>query len=305
VTPFLLIGFGLAALAAGAVVLSSFGRRYRVGRLLATTPRVSVGEALELARGHESRYVRVDGRIDSDQEFEDADHRPLVLRRTRLEVRDRPLRRWRPIESRIEAVPFEIHEGLDGIGVDASELGAGLVVVPRQSAGVVSELGERAPEGVNANVPARLTMEQVSSIEHAIVLGVPALDAEGAPRLSASGGRPVVLTTLEIPEAMRVLTGGDVLRARLATACLLGGGALLVVGLALWAVLLVASPPGGQAATPAASILPGSDTRSAGEGPGLVGDPALAILSVIGIGIVAMIATLAYVRLTSPRPPST
>jgi len=52
-----------------------------------TTPRVSVDEARALAVAGRRRYVRVEGRIDSEQDFEDADHRPLVFRRTRLEAR--------------------------------------------------------------------------------------------------------------------------------------------------------------------------------------------------------------------------
>ncbi|HYL40456.1 MAG TPA: hypothetical protein VET90_04040, partial [Candidatus Binatus sp.] len=78
---------GVLALVAALAILRSFGPRYRVGRLLATAPAVSVAEAVRLATSGEARYVRIDGRIDSEAEFEDADHRPLVLRRTTLEQR--------------------------------------------------------------------------------------------------------------------------------------------------------------------------------------------------------------------------
>lgn len=54
------------------------------------------------------------------------------------------------------------------------------------------------------------------------------------------------------------------------------------------AAALAASP------TPAAA----GDPRSSGEGPGLVGDPLMAILVVAAIGILALAATLAYVRAT-------
>ena len=87
VAPLLLAAAGLFALGVAAAVLRSFGPRYRVGRLLAAAPRVSVADAARLAESGEAHYVRVDGRIDSDAEFEDADHRPLVVRRTSL--------RWR------------------------------------------------------------------------------------------------------------------------------------------------------------------------------------------------------------------
>ena len=45
----------------------------------------------------------------------------------------------------------------------------------------------------------------------------------------------------------------------------------------------------------------GGDPRSSGQGPGLVGDPLFALLAVIVIGVVSVIATLAYVRLTARR----
>jgi len=56
--------------------------------------------------------------------------------------------------------------------------------------------------------------------------------------------------------------------------------------------------------TLAASPSPGAeagDPRSAGQGPGLVGDPLTAVLAVVAIGAITVIATLVYVRLTT-RP---
>jgi len=301
VIPLVLIGVGLVMLAVGAAILRSFGPRYRVGRLLASTAPVSVGEAVELASAGERRFVRIQGRIDSDEDFEDADHAPLVLRRTRIE-HGTGLGRWQSLDLRLEAVPFELHEGLDAIGVDNAALGDGLVVVPRRSVGVVSDLGDRVPTtGIRPDAPARLTVEQVSSVEHAIAVGVTSLGPDGRPTLTAGGGRPLILTTLEIPEAMRVLTGGAVSRSRAAVACLVGGGSLVVVGIVAWIVAAVAAPVAALAASPGASILPGSDTRSSGQGPGLVGDPAFAILGVLAVALAAVVLTLVYVRVTRPR----
>lgn len=56
--------------------------------------------------------------------------------------------------------------------------------------------------------------------------------------------------------------------------------------------------------TLAASPTPGpvgGDPRSSGQGPGLVGDPAFALLAVVAIGLGSAIATLVYVRLTARR----
>jgi hypothetical protein len=55
------------------------------------------------------------------------------------------------------------------------------------------------------------------------------------------------------------------------------------------------------AASPSPSSATGGDPRSSGQGPGLVGDPAFALVAVVAIGVGAVLVTLAYVRLTRPR----
>jgi hypothetical protein len=128
--------------------------------------------------------------------------------------------------------------------------------------------------------------------------------------IGAGLGRPLILTTLERDEALRVLTGGATGRSRLAVACL-AAGAILIGAAALW--WLVDSLSGGAsialAATPDPSSRPGSDTRTSGGGPGLVGEPLLAVLGVLGVGIASVLASLVYIRLTGgrtegPRRPS-
>ncbi|MEZ0240925.1 MAG: hypothetical protein ACAH65_09025 [Chloroflexota bacterium] len=294
-TPLLLVLAGLVALAGGFAVLRSFGPGFRIGRLLASTPRVSVADALRLATSGERRYVRIDGRIDSDAEFEDADHRPLVLRRTRLETQVDG--RWSSFEDNREVVPFEIREGLDAIAVDGAGLGDGLVVVRRESSGTAADLPDRAPSEIPGDSPARAIIEQISSVEHAIVLGVPRRTESGRALMGAGLGRPLILTTLELDEAMRVLTGGRRGRSMLAAALLVAGAVLALLG-AAWLVLGALAPHTVLAASPTPSLLPGSDTRSSGQGPGLVGDPGLAILVVLAIALLAVFATTAYVRLT-------
>lgn len=53
----------------------------------------------------------------------------------------------------------------------------------------------------------------------------------------------------------------------------------------------------------AASPTPGAggDPRSAGEGPGLVGDPMFAVIAVVVIGLTTLLVTLGYIRLTGGR----
>jgi hypothetical protein len=301
VAPLLLVLVGVCALAGGVAILRTFGPRYRVGRLLATTPKVSVDDALAIAQSHSPRYVRVDGRLDSDEDFEDADHRPLVFRRTRIEARRDG--RWEPIDDRRERVDFHLNEGLSSIDVDDRQLDAGLVVVPRESVGVASDLAESSLADRIATLPAttavRLRVEQVSSVEHATILGVPVTDAKSS-RMTAGLGRPLVLTTLERDEAMRILTGGRGARLRLAAALMAIGLAAMLVAVAWW---LFAAAGVVAAATPEPTQIGGGDPRSAGEGPGLVGAPLVAIGVVIGLGILAALATFLWVRLTGGRPP--
>jgi hypothetical protein len=74
-----------------------------------------------------------------------------------------------------------------------------------------------------------------------------------------------------------------------------------LAGLLAIALLLVLSTMA-FAASPVPSTVGGGDPRSAGEGPGLVGTPVVAIAIVFGLGIAAAAVTLAWVRLTGgPR----
>ena len=298
--PLLLTLAGVLALGGAAWIQRGFGSKARVGRLLAVVPKVSIAEARRIAEAGENRYVRVDGRLDSEHEFEDADHRPLVVRRTTVEWLPAGRGgRWTTFDRNDEIVPFSLREGLDEIAVDGPRLADGLVVVTRERKGVAADLGDRAPAGVPADAPVRMVVEQVSTIEHAAVLGVPRR-AGGGVEMGPGLGRPLILTTLEDDEAMRVITGGAAGRARLALACFALGAGLLIIGI-VWLVLdqLFGAAATALAASP--TPRPGSDTRTTGGGPGLVGDPALALLGVLGIAVLSVVASLAYVRLTGGR----
>lgn len=77
-------------------------------------------------------------------------------------------------------------------------------------------------------------------------------------------------------------------RRALVAAMVGAGGAWLLTGL----TVLAASPSPDPA---------GGDPRSAGQGPGLVGDPGFALLAVVAIGLLSVLATVVYVRLTARR----
>jgi len=209
------------------------GSGARVGRILAATPVVPVARAVEMAGRGVPRYVGVGGRIDAAEAFEDDAGRPLVLRRTRLELRRGS--GWAAVEDRREAVPFTIAGGLESISVDADALDVGLVVVTRWSDGTAAEIPDRVPDGTDPATPVRLRVEHLSTIDHALALGVPGMDPERGPILRPGLGRPLVLTTLEPAEAMRLLAAGR-RGAVLAISALLAGGLVAVGGGLVWAI---------------------------------------------------------------------
>lgn len=72
----------------------------------------------------------------------------------------------------------------------------------------------------------------------------------------------------------------------------------VVAGGLVWLVLAMPI----LAASPSPTGGPGGDPRSAGQGPGLIGDPGVAVLLVVAIGLAALGLTLAYIRITDRRP---
>lgn len=237
VIPLVLIVAGFIALAAGWILLRRMGPGARIGQILAATKVVSVADARDLAARGSVRYVGVFGRVDSVAEFEDEDHRPLVFRRTRLELREG--RRWAAFEDVREVVPFEISERLDRIAVDGDSLDEGLVVVRRESVGTAADLagiGDRVPADTPPETPARLRLELLTSVDHVRVLGVPTMDPDRGAILRPGLGRPLVLTNLEPAEAMRLLADGRRGMTR-AISLLFGGGTAAILAGVAWAVV--------------------------------------------------------------------
>ncbi|HUG49012.1 MAG TPA: hypothetical protein VMP67_11450 [Candidatus Limnocylindria bacterium] len=228
----LLGGLSLACLALAAVLLRRVGPGYRVARLLAATPRRSLAQAIDLARSGVTVYVRLTGRISSDEEFPDEHDRPLVYRRSRVEIANER-GRWQTVSRDSEAVPFGIELRGEYVAVESADLAEGLVVVPREALGVAADLAAELVAGHPPGTPSRLVIEQVSAVEQATVVGVPVLSvSEGggeAPTVRAGLGRPLILTTLDEPAAMRLLAAG---RRRLVLAATAAIAAALVLALA-------------------------------------------------------------------------
>jgi hypothetical protein len=143
----------------------------------------------------------------------------------------------------------------------------------------------------------------VSTVDHAAVLGVPQRTADGRFVIGPGLGRPLIISILEDDAAMRVLTGGATRRSRFAIAALVTAGVCFAVAVGLWLAdaLIGGGTAVALAASPEPSVRPGSDTRSSGAGPGLVGDPLFAVLLVVAIAALSVVASLGWIRLTSGR----
>jgi hypothetical protein len=235
--PLAFAAVGAVALTAGVLLLRRAGSAWRIGRLLAAAPSTPLDEAIDLARGEHARYVRVHGRIASDEEFPDEHDRPLVYRRQRLQLQHG--RTWTDLSDERLAVPFGIEDRQTFLAIDVDALGDGLVVIPRVATGTAADLPPGMSTGTGALAPdaaVRLRIDQVSAVEHASAAGVPTMAGSGGPVLTSGAGRPLVLTTLEPAAAMRVLGSGQRGRIVLVTALLVAGLGLLAVAGVAWLV---------------------------------------------------------------------
>jgi hypothetical protein len=234
-----LLVLGLLVGLAGYLLLRRTGPGWRVGRLLAAAPERSLAEASQIARSDDPAFVRLHGRVDSDEEFPGDDGKPIVYRRRRLQRRT-SRSGWETFDDERLAVPFRLSEKGQHVDIDTEALGDGLVVVPRESEGVAADLTPDAVTGdlpaMDPTTPVRLRIEQVSAVDHATAAGVPRVSQDGAIVLGPGLGRPLVLTTLGQDEAMRVLAGDRRRQLQLATGLLVA--APLVVGAGLIALVL-------------------------------------------------------------------
>ena len=231
------------------------------------TPR----EALLVGDGH---YLAVSGNIDAAEAFEDESRRPLVYRRERVLIADGAT--WREIERVVRSVPFVISDGEHALAIDAAQLGDGLVVIERQWDGSVAELAAahrdyQNPESaalvaqLATTAPtagARVILEQISTLDRGTAAGL----LRGGALTAGGAGQPLVLTTLDRREALRILGSGQraSLAAGLLTLLLLIAGLLLfVIGGA--ALLSEATSGAGEALSPSPAPDPTAASDESGD----------------------------------------
>ena len=111
---------------------------------------------------------------------------------------------WDSIEDRREAVPFGIAARGVAIGVDVGALDDGLVVLPA-SPGARPGRSRRGSRRTRPRAPMPAAGRAGVGRRAAYVAGVSVVDSNGRPMLKAGGGRPRIVCTLELPEAVRVL----------------------------------------------------------------------------------------------------
>ena len=271
---------GVALIAVGLLLSRRTDVRTRAGQLLAGLSPITPTEALRLAalRGDSAPYLAIKGSIDAPEIFEDENHRPLVFRRERISIADE--QGWRVIDVAERSLPFVVSDASSAIRIATADLADGLVVVERRWEGSVAELHAAGREYQSAETAAlvaalatsdparqaRVGLEQISNLDRATAAGQ-LVDGE----LRAGAGRPLVVTTLERAEALRLLggEGGGRLASSTATLALLALGAILLLGgialtLASPAVVAdVASPPPTPTPTPESG-----DARNGGVGVG-------------------------------------
>jgi hypothetical protein len=296
---------GAALLVIGLLLTRRTDARTRAGQLLAGLSPISPTEALKLAalRGDSAPYLAIKGSIDAPEIFEDEHHRPLVFRRERVSIADEG--GWRVIDTAERSLPFVVSDPSNSISIATADLADGLVVVERRWEGSVAELHAAGREYQRPETAAlvaalatsdptrgaRVGLEQVSNLDRATAAGQ-LVDGE----LRAGAGRPLVVTTLERADALRLLGGearGRLVSSTLALALLAIGLLLLLGGVAL----ALASPAlGADAVSPSPTPTPESgDARNGGVGVGpggLLGLVVMFALPLLFAAIVVLITRL-------------
>jgi hypothetical protein len=298
---------GVALLVIGLLLSRRTDARTRAGQLLAGLSPISPTEALKLAalRGESAPYLAIKGSIDAPEIFEDEHHRPLVFRRERIYIADEG--GWRVIDTAERSLPFVVSDPSNSISIATADLADGLVVVERRWEGSVAELHAAGREYQRPETAAlvaalatsdptrgaRVGLEQISNLDRATAAGQ-LVDGE----LRAGASRPLVVTTLERADALRLLGGearGRLVSSTLALALLAIGLLLLLGGVAL----ALASPAlGADAASPSPTPTPNPESGDArnggvGVGPGgLLGLVVMFALPLLFAAIVVLITRL-------------
>lgn len=236
----MILAFGTLAMAGLMLVMGSLlvvrrtGAQPGLARRLAGPREIKVGR---IAREEllPDRPVRVVGRVRCAEPMHLGDGERLVAFHRDVEVRVGG--RWRSVERMRETRSFELWDHDGSLAVDPAEAAEPLITIPHAWRGAPDELEEphassvkRLAERHGAATEARAVTRSVNVTDRLLVLAQPVRDESGTVRLMPPRGG-YVISTLPLPDAMRVLGGRDRRAAAVGVVGVALGGALILVGL--------------------------------------------------------------------------
>ena len=234
----------LLAILAGAIQMRRSGARTAVARRLAGARGVAVGELDELD-ADPPRPLRVAGRVRCPNPIRTQRDEQLVALHRDVEVLTARAG-WRSIERIRESRGFELWDHAGAISVDAAHAAEPLITIPYVWQGDPAELDETYRAAVDRLAAehggvraARATTRTINTIDRLLVLADVERGAGGRAALAPPRGG-YLISTLELPDAMRLLAGPGrrqlLIGAALAAggiALALAGAVLLTIGLAI------------------------------------------------------------------------
>lgn len=229
-----LLAAGLLLVAACAALVRLGGAQAALARRLAGPAEVRVGRLLDTEPLPE-RPVRVVGRIRCRDPLNAGDGERLVAYHRDVEVRVGG--RWRSIERLRETRSFDLWDHDGSVPVDPARAAEPLITIPKVWRGSPDELEEphasaaaRLAERHGPATEARAMTRTISVTDRLLVVARPVRDDAGRISLEPADGGYLV-STLDLPDAMRILGGRHNRLSALAVAGMGVGITLAAVGL--------------------------------------------------------------------------
>lgn len=223
---------GVLLVAASLLALRASGADPARARRLAGPRELKVGRLFD---GGElpDRPVRISGRIRCRDPLDAGGGERLVAYHRDVEARIAG--RWRSVERMREARSFELWDHDGSVTIDPARASEPLIVIPQVWRGDPGELEEphasavaRLAERAGPATEARAVVRTVNVTDRLLVLARPVRDAGGIRLEPPPGG--YLITTLALPDAMRLLGGRGRRRAALAVLGIAIGVTLAVAG---------------------------------------------------------------------------
>lgn len=228
-----LLALGLLLVAAGAVLVRLGGAQAALARRLAGPAEVKVGRLLDATELPE-RPVRVVGRIRCRDPLDAGEGERLVAYHRDVEVRIGG--RWRSVERMRETRSFDLWDHDGSAPVDPARAADPLITIPKVWRGDPGELEEphasavaRLVERHGPATEARAITRTINVTDRLLVVARPLRDDAGRLTLEPPDGG-YLISTLDLPDAMRLLGGRHGRLSALAVAGMGVGIAVAAIG---------------------------------------------------------------------------